>query len=114
MVCMDQRTGLKAGPEPLLTLASFRRINGRILFGILLTHQPSTHRPQERTTAVQPEANAESSHDPDQEGHQDCKNGCPGGKAAHADLPAQQPGGGSLPGSLFPVLRVGMPMFVDG
>ena len=39
MICMDQRTGLKVGPEPLLTLASFRRSHGRILFGILLTQQ---------------------------------------------------------------------------
>ncbi len=41
MICMDQRTGLKMGPEPLLTLASFRRRHGRIFFGILLTHQPT-------------------------------------------------------------------------
>ena len=116
MVCMDQQTGLKVGPEPLLTLASFRRINGRILFGILLTHQPSAHPLQAGTMAVQPETDAESSCHRDQMGHEDCKNGRGGKKlckAAHADPPNKQAGEGSLPCSLFPVLRVGTPLFVD-
>lgn len=36
MVCMDQSTGVRAGPEPLLTLASYRRQRGRVFLGILL------------------------------------------------------------------------------
>ena len=35
---MDPRRGLRHGPEPLLTLASFRRVKGRINFGVLLQH----------------------------------------------------------------------------
>ncbi|KAL0035704.1 hypothetical protein WJX79_009780 [Trebouxia sp. C0005] len=36
MICMDQTTAVRAGPEPLLTLATYRRQKGRILLGILL------------------------------------------------------------------------------
>ena len=36
VVCTDPALGRRTGPEPLLTLASFRRHRGRILFGILL------------------------------------------------------------------------------
>ena len=36
MICMDQATGVRAGPEPLLTLASYRRQKGKIFLGILL------------------------------------------------------------------------------
>lgn len=36
MVCTDPALGRRTGPEPLLTLASFRRRRGRILFGLLL------------------------------------------------------------------------------
>ncbi len=41
MVCTDQEAGKRGGPEPLLTLAAYRRTRGRIHFGILLDHAPS-------------------------------------------------------------------------
>ena len=41
MICMDQTTAVRAGPEPLLTLATYRRHKGRILLGILLGHNPT-------------------------------------------------------------------------
>ncbi|KAI3430783.1 hypothetical protein D9Q98_009195 [Chlorella vulgaris] len=40
MVCADPFTGRRAGPEPLLTLASYRRSRGRISFGQLMEQQP--------------------------------------------------------------------------
>lgn len=36
MVCGDPSTGERSGPEPLLTLASFRRERAAINFGVLL------------------------------------------------------------------------------
>jgi uncharacterized protein YcbX len=33
MTTVDQEKGIKAGPEPLKTLAGFREIDGRVLFG---------------------------------------------------------------------------------
>lgn len=36
MICMDQNTAVRTGPEPLLTLATYRRQKGRIFLGILL------------------------------------------------------------------------------
>ncbi len=36
MVCGDPVTGQRSGPEPLLTLASFRRHRAAINFGVLL------------------------------------------------------------------------------
>ena len=41
MVCTDQEAGKRGGPEPLLTLAAYRRSRGRIHFGILLDHAPA-------------------------------------------------------------------------
>ena len=41
MVCTDQEAGKRGGPEPLLTLAAYRRTRGRIHFGILLDHAPA-------------------------------------------------------------------------
>lgn len=38
MVCTDQEAGRRGGPEPLLTLAAYRRTRGRIHFGVLLDH----------------------------------------------------------------------------
>ncbi|BDA46796.1 probable molybdenum cofactor sulfurase [Coccomyxa sp. Obi] len=38
VVCTDQEEGLRGGPEPLLTLAAYRRTRGQIHFGILLEH----------------------------------------------------------------------------
>ncbi|KAK9787728.1 hypothetical protein WJX73_008150 [Symbiochloris irregularis] len=38
IICIDAANGVKSGPEPLLTLARYRRQQGRILFGILLDH----------------------------------------------------------------------------
>ncbi|GAQ81349.1 molybdenum cofactor sulfurase [Klebsormidium nitens] len=40
MITVDQKTGEKGGNEPLLALASFRRNKGKLLFGILLNHEP--------------------------------------------------------------------------
>lgn len=42
MVCADPATGKRSGPEPLLTLAGYRRSRGRISFGLLanLEEQP--------------------------------------------------------------------------
>ena len=40
MVCTDQELGRRGGPEPLLTLAAYRRTRGRIHFGVLLDHNP--------------------------------------------------------------------------
>ena len=40
MVCTDQELGRRGGPEPLLTLAAYRRTRGRIHFGVLLDHTP--------------------------------------------------------------------------
>lgn len=36
MVTLDPASGQRSGPEPLRTLASFRRQKGRIFFGALL------------------------------------------------------------------------------
>lgn len=36
VVCANPADGIRRGPEPLLTLASYRRARGRINFGILL------------------------------------------------------------------------------
>ena len=36
MVCGDPATGERSGPEPLLTLAAFRRERAAINFGVLL------------------------------------------------------------------------------
>ena len=36
MVCEDASQGKRVGPEPLLTLARFRRNRGRINFGLLM------------------------------------------------------------------------------
>jgi hypothetical protein len=36
VVCTDPEAGQKGGPEPLLTLAAYRRTRGQIHFGILL------------------------------------------------------------------------------
>ena len=41
MVCTDPEAGKRGGPEPLLTLAAYRRTRGRIHFGILLDHAPA-------------------------------------------------------------------------
>ena len=41
MVCTDQEAGKRGGPEPLLTLAAYRRTRGRIHFGVLLDHAPT-------------------------------------------------------------------------
>lgn len=41
MVCTDQEAGKRGGPEPLLTLAAYRRTRGRIHFGVLLDHAPA-------------------------------------------------------------------------
>ena len=41
MVCTNQEDGKRGGPEPLLTLAAYRRTRGRIHFGILLDHAPA-------------------------------------------------------------------------
>lgn len=49
MVCTDQSSGERGGPEPLLTLAAFRRRRGRIHFGVLLSHEAE---PECGTTAV--------------------------------------------------------------
>lgn len=38
VVCTDQEAGKRGGPEPLLTLAAYRRTRGQIHFGILLEH----------------------------------------------------------------------------
>jgi molybdenum cofactor sulfurtransferase len=39
VVCADPEAGgVKRGPEPLLTLAAYRRTRGRIHFGVLLQH----------------------------------------------------------------------------
>jgi hypothetical protein len=37
MICVDQETATE-GKEPLLTLASYRRNKGRILFGVHAEH----------------------------------------------------------------------------
>lgn len=39
MICLDQTTAIRAGPEPLMTLATYRRQKGRIHLGILLGHK---------------------------------------------------------------------------
>lgn len=36
MVCMNQTTAKRDGPEPLRTLASYRRQRGRVYLGMLL------------------------------------------------------------------------------
>ena len=36
VVGIDQTTGARVGPEPLLTLSTFRRIEGQLIFGLLL------------------------------------------------------------------------------
>ena len=41
MVCTDQEVGKRSGPEPLLTLAAYRRTRGRIHFGVLLSQSPA-------------------------------------------------------------------------
>ena len=38
VVCADPEAGTRRGPEPLLTLAAYRRTRGRIHFGVLLQH----------------------------------------------------------------------------
>ena len=38
MICIDQTDGSVSPAEPLRTLASYRRQQGQILFGQLLTH----------------------------------------------------------------------------
>ena len=43
VVCTDPALGRRTGPEPLLTLASFRRRRGRILFGLLLEAEAQSH-----------------------------------------------------------------------
>ena len=42
MVCGDPATGRRSGPEPLLTLASFRRRRASINFGVLFGSGPSS------------------------------------------------------------------------
>lgn len=114
MVCMDQRTGLKAGPEPLLTLASFRRIKGRILFGILLSHQPSPLLQHQHMRAPQQGSGNHESHDPAQMRQQlnaVAMRGEEGdGQATVRFLSTQQTAQGRLEDDIFPVLRVGMPL----
>lgn len=46
MVCTDQEAGKRGGPEPLLTLAAYRRKRGRIHFGVLLDHAPARAGPE--------------------------------------------------------------------
>ena len=41
MICIDQLTGQKLSSEPLLTLAAFRRAEGRLFFGLLLRPEVS-------------------------------------------------------------------------
>ena len=36
VVCVDVSLGKRVGPEPLLTLAKFRRSGGRINFGLIM------------------------------------------------------------------------------
>jgi hypothetical protein len=40
VVCTDPALGRRTGPEPLRTLATFRRVRGRIHFGLLLETAP--------------------------------------------------------------------------
>ena len=47
IICMDEAKGTRAGPEPLLTLASYRRCKGRILLGILLGRKVPVSLPQQ-------------------------------------------------------------------
>ncbi|KAK9867044.1 hypothetical protein WJX84_002335 [Apatococcus fuscideae] len=134
MVCMDQRTGLKLGPEPLLTLASFRRIHGRIMFGILLSHQPSITAAQEASglsgSAEQaPHMIPSHASRLQNVGHAALRDGdaggigwelpggqhLPGPEGGHG-MPAERRNGGHNSSdeerSSFPVLRVGMPLHV--
>ncbi|KAK9822750.1 hypothetical protein WJX74_003955 [Apatococcus lobatus] len=114
MVCMDQRTGCKVGPEPLLTLASFRRINGRILFGILLTHQPSALPQQRRTEPLALESQSNQGCNADRMLQQASNSLSEGGvvpsKAIKNGLPTKQNQQDGSEHALFPVLRVGMPL----
>lgn len=48
MVCVDATLGRRVGPEPLLTLAKFRRSGGRINFGLIMDRsQPAPDGPDE-------------------------------------------------------------------
>ena len=114
MVCMDQTTGLKVGPEPLLTLASFRLIKGRILFGILLTHHPSPQPQQWHMKALQQGPGDNERPDPAQMRQQlnsALTKGDEVNRQASDSCPSTQPTAQrSLEAYLFPVLRVGMPL----
>ncbi len=37
MVCVDQNTGVRSQREPFATMASYRRDNGKITFGVLMS-----------------------------------------------------------------------------
>ena len=131
---MDQRTGLKLGPEPLLTLASFRRIHGRIMFGILLSHQPSiTAAPEASGLSGSAEqaphmipSHASRLQNVGRAALRDGDAGgigwelpggqhSPGPEGGHG-MPAERRNGGHNSSdeerSSFPVLRVGMPLHV--
>lgn len=111
MVCMDQKTGLKVGPEPLLTLASFRRIKGRILFGILLTHQPPAQPQPQHMRALRQGSGYTESHDPAQVcQHLYSPPSKAGSQASSSHPPVMQAAKRSLEDHPFPVLRVGMPV----
>lgn len=40
MICIDQQTGVRTN-EPLLSLAAFRRLQGKTFFGQHLAHVPN-------------------------------------------------------------------------
>jgi hypothetical protein len=48
MICVDQDTSIE-GKEPLLTLASYRRKGGKILFGSHANHLPTSPIPYKIT-----------------------------------------------------------------
>ncbi len=52
MVCTDQEVGKRGGPEPLLTLAAYRRTRGRIHFGVLLSRSPAANPAPEQRLQV--------------------------------------------------------------
>ena len=51
MVCVDQRSAVRALKEPLRTLSRVRRRDGRTLFGVLFSHVPPSD--TDRTVTLQ-------------------------------------------------------------
>lgn len=96
MVCGDPATGERSGPEPLLTLASFRRERAAINFGVLLG-------------GVGGRSGEDGGRGASDSGGDATGSGGGGGGGDTTDLPA----GGGCGDANGAVLRVGMPVAAD-